>query len=149
MVMANPAYEIHSTDKPLTGFDSLKGLKLRSPGAAYVETIKRLGAIPYEVGTPDQYEALQRGLIDSTIYSFASWESFKMNELLKHTTVGNNVVTTGLAVVTTPRFLKSLTEEQSDVLTEIGRKYYKIGRTEERREGNACVSKCRVRWSPD
>ncbi|MBP6019515.1 MAG: TRAP transporter substrate-binding protein DctP [Burkholderiaceae bacterium] len=127
MVFANPAYEIHSTDKPLTGFDSLKGLKLRSPGATYVETIKRMGATPYEVATPDQYEAMQRGLVDSTIFSFSSWESFKMNELLKHTTIGNNVVTTGLAVVTTPRFLKSLNEEQRGVLKDLGRKYSQIG----------------------
>lgn len=127
MIFANPAYEIHSVNKPLTGFDSLKGLKLRSPGAAYVETIKRLGAIPYEVATPEQYEALQRGLIDSNIYSFASWESFKMNELLKHTTVGNNIVTTGLAVATTPRFFNSLTEEQQALLRDLGRKYSAVG----------------------
>lgn len=127
MIFANPAYEIHSTDKPLPDFASLKGLKLRSPGAAYVETIKRMGAVPYEVSTPDQYEALQRGLINSTIYTFSSWNSFKMGELLKHTTVGNNVVTTGLALVTTPRFMKSLTPEQRTLLIDLGRKYSAIG----------------------
>ncbi|SMD01582.1 TRAP transporter substrate-binding protein [Primorskyibacter flagellatus] len=127
MILANPAYEVHSTDKPLPDFASLEGLKLRSPGAAYVETIKRIGAIPYEVATPDQYEALQRGLIDSSIFSFASWGSFKINELLNHTTTGLNVVTTGLGVVTTKEFMDSLTEEEQALLVELGQKYSKIG----------------------
>lgn len=127
MILANPAYEIHTTDTPLPDFESLEGLKLRSPGAAYVETIKRLGAIPYEVATPDQYEALQRGLINATIYAFSSWDSFKVNELLNHTTTNAKVVTTGLGVVTTQEFWASLTDKQRKCFKELGRKYSKVG----------------------
>lgn len=127
MFFANPPYEVHSTDIPLPDYASLQGLKLRSPGAPYVATIKRLGAVPYEIATPDQYEALQRGLINSTIYTFSSWESFRMDELLNHTTVGNNIVTTGLSVVTTQKFMDSLTQEQRAMMIELGRKYSQIG----------------------
>src|SRR3546814_15154035 len=53
MVFANPAYEIHSTDKSLTGLDPLKGLNLRSTGPAYVEPVKHPGETPFDPGPTD------------------------------------------------------------------------------------------------
>src|SRR3546814_3677165 len=84
MTLANPAYEFHSTETPLPDIASLKGLKLRSPGDVFAEIIRGVDAIPVEVKTTDQYEALQRGLLDGSIYAFSSWKSFNVNELLLH-----------------------------------------------------------------
>src|SRR3546814_16237832 len=69
MTLANPAYEFHSTETPLPDIASLKGLKLRSPGDVFAEIIRGVDAIPVEVKTTDQYEALQRGLLDGSIYA--------------------------------------------------------------------------------
>src|SRR3546814_17602077 len=93
MTLANPAYEFHSTETPLPDIASLKGLKPRSPGDVFAEIIRGVDAIPVEVKTTDQYEALQRGLLDGSIYALSPWKSFIVNELLPHTTVGSKGVT--------------------------------------------------------
>src|SRR3546814_5198725 len=69
MTLANPAYEFHSTETPLPDIASLKGLKLRSPGDVFAEIIRGVDAIPVEVKPTDQYEALQIGLLDGSIYA--------------------------------------------------------------------------------
>lgn len=128
MIFSNPSYEFHSTTIPLPGLSSLKGTKMRSPGDLYGPVLKSLGVVPIEVKSTEQYEALQRGLINTSIYTFSSWKNFSVDEVLKHTTLGNKVITvTGLALATTPRVLNSLSPEHRKVMLDVGRKYMTIG----------------------
>ena len=117
---AQPPYEFHTTDKPLPGLDSLAGLKIRSPGGVFGEIIRAVGANPVEVKTPDQYEALQRGLLDGTIYAFSSWRSTNVNELLNHTTLGVNVsVPNGIFLAMAAGTMASLPPEHQAIFREV------------------------------
>lgn len=124
---ANPPSEFSSTDIPLDGPDSLKGVRMRAPGEVLTLIADAVGAIPVEVTSPDQYEALQRGLIKSVNYVFSSWNAYKLSELLHHSTVGLNIYSTNPAIITSQKVLDSLTPAQRKLLIETGREYSVIG----------------------
>ncbi|MEW6405615.1 MAG: TRAP transporter substrate-binding protein DctP [Chloroflexota bacterium] len=124
---ANPPSEFSSTDIPLDGPQSLKGVRMRAPGEVLTLIAEAVGAIPVEVTTPDQYEALQRGLIKSVNYVFSSWNAYKLSELLHHSTVGLNIYSTNPAVIASQRMLDSLSPELRKLLIDTGREYSAIG----------------------
>lgn len=124
---ANPPSEFSSTDVPLDGPESLKGLRIRAPGEVLTLLTEALGAIPMDITSPDQYEALQRDLIKAVNYTFSSWDSYKLSELLHHTTVGLNIYATNPALITSQKMLDSLTPEQRKLLIDTGREFSVIG----------------------
>lgn len=85
--VTNAPYEIHTAGKPLTGLAAVDGMKIRSPGGAFDEIIKSLGAVPVAIPTPETFEAIQRGTIDASVYAFSNWSSLRLQEILKATTV--------------------------------------------------------------
>lgn len=128
MIYSNPSYEFSATSTPLPDLASLKDLKMRSPGDIYGPMLRSIGVVPVEIKSTEQYEALQRGLLDATIYTFSSWKSFSVDELLKHTTLGNKVITvTGLTLATTPAVLERLSPKNREIMFEVGREFMKAG----------------------
>ena len=53
-------YQVYATKK-IDSLESIKGLKLRTAGAAQGATIKALGGVPVNMAAPDTYESLPRG----------------------------------------------------------------------------------------
>lgn len=120
--VTNAPYEIHAPSKPLTGLESLSGMKIRSPGGSYDEIIKLLGAVPVSMPVPESFEALQRGTIDATIYSFSNWKGLRLQEVIKHTTT--NVAlppASGLTFAISKKAFDSLTPKQQSIVLEAGR----------------------------
>src|SRR5262249_32392566 len=71
--------------------------KLRASGGAQDLTLRKFGIVPGRMAPPEIYEALSRGTIDGTVLSFVSVESYKLTDIVKSATVGQNfgtVVTT-------------------------------------------------------
>jgi TRAP-type C4-dicarboxylate transport system substrate-binding protein len=124
---ANPPSEFHSTDIPLDSPAALKGQKMRAPGEILTLIAEAVEGVSVEITTSDQYEALQRGLVKTLNYTFASWDAFKLQELLRHTTVGLNVYSTNPGLVMSRKTLDSLTPEQREIVLKAGRDYSVIG----------------------
>lgn len=123
MSVTNAPYEIHAPARPLTGLASLSGLKMRSPGGSYDEIIKLLGAVPVSMPIPDSFEALQRGTIDATLYSFSNWAGLRLQEVVKHTTTNVALpAASGLTFAISQQAFDSLSPKQRAVLLEAGRK---------------------------
>lgn len=68
--------------KPAATVDSLKGLKLRSPGPIYNDVIKTLNAVEVSLPVSDLYDALDRGICDGTFMAPTALTSFKLNEVV-------------------------------------------------------------------
>src|SRR3546814_11068627 len=83
-----PPYQVFLGKKQIEGLKTFEGLKIRSSGGAKELAVRKIGAVPISMSTPEVYEALSRGTIDGML------------------------------------------------------------RSEERRVGKECVSKCGSRWSP-
>ncbi len=84
---AGGAENIHTTKKPVRKLEDLKGLKLIVWSPAGMETAKALGAIPVQQSAPDTYMALQRGMADGVICPVAPMRSFKLDEVIKYSTI--------------------------------------------------------------
>ena len=85
-------YFIHSTKKPIRKLEDFKGIKIAAPGTIAQMVTAALGATPINVPAPELYLALQRGVVDCTIWSWTGLNTFNLHELTKyHTWVGVNI----------------------------------------------------------
>lgn len=85
IVMSGP-FVIMTTNKPVRKLEDIKGLKIRSPGLVTSETLSALGAVPVTLTGAEQYEALQKGTIEGTVFGYASGAAYKLKEVCKYVT---------------------------------------------------------------
>jgi TRAP-type C4-dicarboxylate transport system substrate-binding protein len=83
--MANGAYNLISK-KPVRKLEDLKGIKIRSAGGISSKIIKKLGAVPVQVPANEQYQAFQRGIVDSVLFYDAGIVSYRLHEVGKYLT---------------------------------------------------------------
>ena len=72
--------------KPVRKLEDMKGLKFRGIGRP-ADTLSALGATPVALEMVDQYDALQRGLLDGTFETMETWKGFKLGEQIKYATL--------------------------------------------------------------
>jgi TRAP-type C4-dicarboxylate transport system substrate-binding protein len=77
-----PPFLIHSRE-PITTLADLEGKKIRAGGIG-IEIWKKLGAAPVFLSPGDTTEALQRGTIDATQFTWESLVGFRMMDLSKN-----------------------------------------------------------------
>jgi TRAP-type C4-dicarboxylate transport system substrate-binding protein len=85
---ATSQYDVGTVKTAITGPESLKGLRLKSSGGIFEKIAIRYGIVPVTIASPEVYEATQRGVVDGNIFSLASIEGYRINELQKHHTLG-------------------------------------------------------------
>jgi TRAP-type transport system periplasmic protein len=78
---------LHTKNKPIKNLADLQGLKIIGWNPRNLEMIKALGANPIEMGPPDTYLALERGMADGVICPIAPMRAFKISDAAKHHTV--------------------------------------------------------------
>lgn len=59
-------YMYLTCNEPITTLEEAEGKRVRSPGSLTGEEIEALGMVPVSVAANEQYEALQRGVVDCT-----------------------------------------------------------------------------------
>ncbi len=75
------------TKKPVTGLESLKGMKIRGGSRIINNMLTKLGAIPVGMPVPAVSEALSKGVIDGTTIPWEVTPAVKVTELVSnHTT---------------------------------------------------------------
>src|SRR2546429_7402834 len=75
--------------KPVPPPEDLAGLKLRAPTAVTAAIVKALGGTPVTLAAPETYNALERGVIDGTLFPWEAISGFKLAEVLRHHTAVN------------------------------------------------------------
>ena len=74
------------TKEPVTRFEDLKGLRIRTWGKDMPLLIKAAGARSVNLFLPDLYDALKHGVIDGCPFSTDLMVSYRIYELAKHVT---------------------------------------------------------------
>ena len=75
------------TKQPVTGLESLRGMKIRGGSRVINNMLVKLGATPVGMPVPAVTEALSKGVIDGTTIPWEVAPSLKVHELVKnHTT---------------------------------------------------------------
>ena len=85
-----PPYQVFLGKKQIEGLKTFEGLKIRSSGGAKELAVRKIGAVPISMSTPEVYEALSRGTIDGMLFPYSSIYSYDLQGLLKSATVGEN-----------------------------------------------------------
>lgn len=78
---------VFNTKRPITKVDDLAGLKWRVGGGMVNEISKSLGMNVTLKPAPESYELLSTGVMDGTLFPAESVESFKIDKVIKHSTV--------------------------------------------------------------
>lgn len=110
--------QLYTTDKQVKSIEDLKGMRIRSPSPETSEWLEALGATPVSMPMNENFEALERGVVDGTI---APWEAVKtwgLDEVLKYATVGNFYSTTMFVVMNEDEF-NSLNDEDQTLLQDL------------------------------
>ena len=88
---------LHTKNKAPRSLDDVKGLKIGTPGPVLVKMIKALGGSAQQLKPGDMYMALQRGMIQGTLFADAPMRSYRLTELIEHHTM-LNIAVDGFAV---------------------------------------------------
>jgi TRAP-type transport system periplasmic protein len=80
----HPPGHFHLAKKPVKVLEDLAGLKIRAATPILTNMVKALGAVPVSITAPETYSALERGVVDGTIFPWEAISSFKIAEVLKH-----------------------------------------------------------------
>lgn len=110
--------QLYTVDKPVKSIEDLKGMRIRSPSPETSEWLEALGATPVSMPMNENFEALERGVVDGTI---APWEAVKtwgLNEVINYVTVGNFYSTTMFVVMNEDTW-NSFSEEDQQIIQEL------------------------------
>jgi len=80
-----PTRVLHTT-KPVQTLEDLKGMKIATLGRWDARAIELLGGTPVNILVPDQYMALEKGIVDGTLLLNEGILAFKLNDIVKHST---------------------------------------------------------------
>lgn len=116
--MVLPPYQAFLGKKTIEGLKTFEGLKIRTSGAAKELAVRKIGATPIQMATPEVYESLSRGTIDGMLFPFSSIYSYDLQGLLKSATVGENFGSFIVTYMISDRRWKSLPPEARKALAE-------------------------------
>jgi len=79
-------YFLITAKKQVKTLEDIKGLKIRAPGGPPTDQMKALGAVPVLIPMPDNYLALQKGVIDGMGTVWEATYAFRLYEVVKYYT---------------------------------------------------------------
>lgn len=86
MLNCTDPYLLYTAKKPVRNMKDLQGMKLRELGGYPAEMWKLLGASPVNMGMPDVYESVGKGVLDGASIPWAAVATYKFYEVLKYWT---------------------------------------------------------------
>jgi TRAP-type C4-dicarboxylate transport system substrate-binding protein len=114
-----PQYTLLCT-QPVRTMADLEGKKVRSYGAYIPKMLEALGAIPVNLGMPEMYESLQRGVVDCVYWTRSLTVPFKLHEVAKYMSDLELGAINAVTLFTSQDNWKSWSPETRALFTEIG-----------------------------
>jgi TRAP-type C4-dicarboxylate transport system substrate-binding protein len=84
---ASSPYFLITTKKQVKTMEDIKGLKIRVVGGPPTEQMKALGAVPVLIPMPDNYQSLDKGVIDGMGTPWEAIHGFRLYEVVKYYTI--------------------------------------------------------------
>ena len=85
-VSATGPQHVHTTKKPVHTMADLKGLVMIAGGAIGSQTGKILGSTPENLGPPDFYDSLSKGVVNGIFLEWEGLQTFKLGEVINYST---------------------------------------------------------------
>jgi TRAP-type C4-dicarboxylate transport system substrate-binding protein len=80
-------YFLITSKKQVKTMEDIKGLKIRVTGGPPTEQMKALGAVPVLIPMPDNYQSLDKGVIDGMGAPWEAIYAFRLYEVVKYYTI--------------------------------------------------------------
>lgn len=87
MLWTSGPYFLLTAKKQVKTLEDLKGMKIRVAGGPPTDQIKALGAVPTLIPMPDNYQALEKGLIDGMGAPWEATHGFRLYEVANYYTM--------------------------------------------------------------
>lgn len=100
------------------GLKSLQGLKIRTTGGAKELAVRKLGAVPVQIPSPEVYESVTRGTVDGALWPFTSVYSYGMENAFRSSTINENFGSFVVTYVINERKWKSLPPDVQKAITQ-------------------------------
>lgn len=100
----------------------LAGKKLRASGGAQELTLRKLNMVPVRMAPPEIYDAMSRGTIDGTLLSYVSIGAYKLMDITKTATIGQNFGTVVITYSISDAKWRQLPKDLQDILKQAGDK---------------------------
>ncbi|HEX6593973.1 MAG TPA: TRAP transporter substrate-binding protein [Bacillota bacterium] len=110
--------QIYTVGKPIKSIEDLEGMRIRSPSAETNEWLENLGATPVSMPMNENYEALERGVVDGTIAPWEAVKAWNLDEVIDYATIGDFYMTT-FYVVMNEDVWKSLSNADQEAIEEL------------------------------
>ena len=115
---------VHTKD-PVRTLEDMKGLKLRGHGTSAL-VIKALGGTPVPMPMPETYQALQKGVVDGSVYPWEANKGWKLGEVTNFCTADFSAAyTTSFFVVMNKDKWNSLPEDCQKIIQQINQEWAK------------------------
>jgi len=114
--------QLHMKTKPIKTLEDFKGMKICAAGTIMSKRVKLMGGVPIFIPFPEQYGAMQKGVIDGTVMSFMMMEAFKLYEVSKNVLappMGTGVYT----IAMNKKKWNSLPPDIQNILDDMSKKY--------------------------
>lgn len=115
-----PTYQLALTSD-ITGIDSFDNKRIRSSGGVQNDVIRALGGIPVSMSLAEQYESLERGVLDGGVFNTPSMVDNKTGEVLTSFTPNADAGSFGCALALSEQRWNQLPDWARQALVEGGR----------------------------
>lgn len=88
-LFCHPGGHFHTVKKPIRSMADFQGVKMRTANPSISEALKIWGAVPVSMPITETYQALERSVIDGTVLVWEGIGVFKLDEVVKYTTVAD------------------------------------------------------------
>lgn len=130
-----------------TRFATLKdiaGMKIRTSGAPKEFALRKLGAVPIQMPTPELNEAMSRGTVDGALLPIGSVPSYGLDLIAKYFTFGENFGSFVATYVISERKWKTLPPDVQKVMADMGEELSRRGCEMADRQENDNVKKLQL-----
>jgi TRAP-type transport system periplasmic protein len=87
MLWTSDPYFLITSKKQVKTVEDIKGMKIRVTGGPPTDLMKALGAVPTAIPMPDNYSALDKGVIDGMAAPWEPIQGFRLYEVVKYMTM--------------------------------------------------------------
>jgi TRAP-type C4-dicarboxylate transport system substrate-binding protein len=109
--------------KPIRSMEDFKGKRIRAYGFALPALIEAIGAVPVSMGTPEAYEALERGILDCSPVGPTLAHGWRYDEVAKYYIDVPLGASWGHLIAMNLDSFNSLDSDLQETMLSIGREY--------------------------
>lgn len=117
-IFKNDPAQIFTVKEPITKWEDLEGLRIRTPSPAGTDLLEAYGAIPVQLPMGDVYEAMEKGLVDGALGPASVITNFQLGDVMNYITKGD-FYTSSLMVVINENTWNQITPEDQAVIEDL------------------------------